>query len=103
MICQPHPLPEGALEAALAKCRAKEPNPALELLRLWTFEEGEAAQLLHLGPYSEEGPSLERLHAFITSSGLEFRGRHHEVYLGDPRRSAPEKLKTVLRHPVQKA
>jgi hypothetical protein len=69
-------------------------------LRLERFEEGEAAQIMHLGPYSAEGPTIERLHAFIEERGYERTGKHHEIYLGDPRRAAPDKLKTVLRQPV---
>ena len=56
---------------------------------------------MHIGPYADEAPTIERLHAFVTSQGYELRGRHHEIYLGDPRRTKPERLKTVLRHPVQ--
>jgi hypothetical protein len=65
------------------------------------FEEGDVAQLLHVGPYAEERPSIERLHAGIACAGLKERGRHHELNLGDPRRSAPERLRTILRHPVE--
>ena len=70
-------------------------------LRLERWEEGRAAQMMHIGPYSAEGPSIELLHAFIAEQGLERTGKHHEIYLGDPRRAAPEKLKTVLRQPVR--
>lgn len=69
-------------------------------LRLERWEEGAAAQVMHIGPYSAEGPTIERLHAFIAEQGLERAGRHHEIYLGDPRRAAPDKLRTVLRQPV---
>jgi hypothetical protein len=55
---------------------------------------------MHVGPYDQEGPTIERLHGFIRESGYELRGRHHEIYLGDPRRVAPEKLKTIIRQPV---
>jgi hypothetical protein len=57
--------------------------------------------VLHIGPYSAEGPTIAALHAFIADNGLERAGKHHEIYLGDPRRSAPEKLKTVIRQPVR--
>jgi hypothetical protein len=56
---------------------------------------------MHIGPYSEERPTIERLHAFIAAQGLRTRGAHHEIYLGDPRRGDPAKLKTVLRQPVE--
>jgi hypothetical protein len=75
--------------------------PVSGAVRLERWEEGQAAQLMHVGPYAEEGPSVERLHAFIEEQGLERAGRHHEIYLGDPRRAAPEKLRTVLRQPAR--
>ena len=80
---------------------ARRGTPGLERLRFERFDEGRSAQILHVGPYSAEPTTIARLHAFIHSQGLRPRGRHHEIYLGDPRRSAPEKLKTVLRHPVE--
>jgi hypothetical protein len=55
---------------------------------------------MHVGPYSAEAPTIERLHAFVASQGLQLRGDHHEIYLGDPRRAAPERLRTIIRHPV---
>ncbi|HEX3298675.1 MAG TPA: GyrI-like domain-containing protein [Actinomycetota bacterium] len=76
-----------------------DPVIAASLRRQW-FEEGDVAQVLHIGPYAEERPSIERLHAGIADAGYEPRGRHHEVYVGDPRRSAPERLRTVIRHPI---
>ena len=68
-----------------------------------TARRGLSAQALHVGPYVAEGPTIERLHAFIAANGFEPRGRHHELYLGDPRRAAPEKLRTVARQPVRAA
>jgi hypothetical protein len=94
--------PEEVTAALEAAARRKD-LPAAPLLRLERIEEGLAAQIMHLGPYSEEAPTIERLHAWVAEQGYELHGRHHEIYLGDPRRSAPEKLKTVLRHPVRPA
>jgi len=74
--------------------------PAVERVRLERFAEGRAAQVLHRGPYSAEGPTIERLHRFIADEGLALAGRHHEIYLGDPSRTAPEKLRTIIRQPV---
>jgi hypothetical protein len=71
-------------------------------VRLETFHEGLSAQVLHVGPYSEEGPTIKLLHDYITEQGYRERGDHHEIYLGDPRRTKPENLKTILRHPVEK-
>jgi len=62
---------------------------------------GQAAQVLHVGPYSAEAPTIERLHTFIAASGYERHGKHHEIYLSDPRRAAPERLRTVIRQPVR--
>jgi hypothetical protein len=88
------------VEPALAAGRAKlEPGLASNL-RVEPFAEGHAAQLLHLGPYAAERPSIERLHAGVAAAGLRLRGRHHEIYLGNPQTSAPERLRTILRHPV---
>lgn len=70
-------------------------------LRLGTLTEGRAAQVLHVGPYAEERPTIEKLHAFIAEQGLESRQRHHEIYLSDPNRTAPERLRTVIRQPVR--
>lgn len=88
------------LAAAVQAGRAKLESPFREALRCESFAEGRVAQLLHLGPYAEERPSLDRLHAAIGEAGLVPRGRHHEVYLGDPRRGDPAKTRTILRQPV---
>ena len=88
------------LATALEGGRAKLMSPYREQLRIEAFAEGRAAQLLHLGPYAAERPSIERLHAAISEAGLRPTGRHHEIYLGDPRRTAPEKVRTLLRQPV---
>ncbi|MWV47827.1 hypothetical protein GRS96_00890 [Rathayibacter sp. VKM Ac-2803] len=75
--------------------------PALDRLRTATLDEGLAVQTLHLGPYDAEGPVLAAMHDdFLPASGLRMTGKHHEIYLGDPRRAAPEKLRTILRQPV---
>jgi hypothetical protein len=72
-------------------------------VRFEKFHEGLAAQIMHVGPYSAEGPTIKRLRRFVEEQGYQLRGKHHEIYLGDPRRSAPEKLRTIIRHPVEKA
>jgi len=89
-------------EEAVAEVRRKKGNSdALDRLRFERWREGRSAQVMHVGPYSEERPTIERLHAFIAEQGLRPRGAHHEIYLGDPRRADPTKLKTVLRQPVE--
>ena len=89
--------------AALSAGRTKLQPPYAANLRVELFDEGDVAQLLHLGPYADERPSVERLHAAIADAGLCPRGRHHEIYMGDPRRGDPAKMKTILRQPVAPA
>ncbi|BCH00605.1 hypothetical protein EFV37_12195 [Mesorhizobium loti] len=102
MIMQPDWIPAEMFEAALEKARAKLGQPP-ESLRLQSFHEGLAVQIMHIGPYSAEGPTILRLHEeFLPANGLVESGKHHEIYLGDPRKAAPEKLKTVIRQPVTK-
>ncbi len=103
MIMQPDEVTDELVQRALGEAVAKRPLPAAAKLRLERFHEGPSAQVMHVGPYAAEGPTIERLHAFIAERGLALRGKHHEIYLGDPRRSAPEKLKTVIRQPVSDA
>lgn len=99
MILQPDFITKDHLAVALASAAQKRPNDMLAKLRFERFNEGHAAQLLHVGPYSSEGPNIERLHAFIVAQGGKLAGKHHEIYLSDPRRVAPEKLKTIIRQP----
>jgi hypothetical protein len=106
MIRQPQEVTPALLVETVAAVEQKKRRPALPDLRLEPFAEGLAAQVLHLGPYAAEGPTIENLHAFIPERGLSFDGhtqKHHEIYLGDPRRSAPERLKTIIRQPVSHA
>jgi hypothetical protein len=100
MIMQPDEVTQDRLAEALESATAKKSLPAAAKLRLERWCEGPAAQIMHIGPYSTEGPTIKRLHEFIADSGAELRGKHHEIYLSDPRRSAPEKLKTVIRQPL---
>ncbi|NQT86577.1 GyrI-like domain-containing protein [bacterium] len=101
MILQPDFVTADHVAAARAQVEAKRNPPLLAELRFERFEEGLAAQTLHVGPYAEEGPTVTRLHQFIADEGRQLRGKHHEIYLGDPRRTAPGKLKTVIRQPVR--
>lgn len=102
MIMQPAHITESMFREALADLRAKRPNPALDRLRLETFTEGLCMQTMHIGPYSTEPETVSKMTAFAAENGYALRGKHHEIYLGDPRRSAPEKLKTVIRLPIQR-
>jgi len=85
---------------AIDAASRKRPAAPLGQLRVTTLAEGPSAQILHVGPYAAERPTIERLHAAIADACLRPNGRHHEIYLGDPRRSAPERLRTVIRQPV---
>ncbi|MFQ5410248.1 MAG: GyrI-like domain-containing protein [Anaerolineales bacterium] len=100
MIMQPESVTPEMFEGALKQVEKKKNPPALSKLRFERFHEGLSVQIMYFGPYSEEGPTIEKMHDFIEKNGYEPRGKHHEIYLSDPRRTAPEKLKTVLRQPV---
>jgi hypothetical protein len=100
MIVVPDMVTAEVVEDARVAAARKHPTGVLDRVRLERFAEGRCAQVLHVGPYSAEGPTVAALHAFIAASGCALSGKHHEIYLGDPRRSAPEKLRTILRQPV---
>ena len=99
MIMQPALVTHDQVGEAVEVVRKKHPSDALDRLRFESFAEGRAVQIMHIGPYSAEGPNIAMLHAFIEAAGGRLSGKHHEIYLGDPRRSAPEKLKTIIRQP----
>ncbi len=101
MIMQPKYVTKDLFDKAIAQVAKKKGLPALSKMRFESFDEGLAAQVMHLGPYSAEGPTIEILHNFIKENGYELRGKHHEIYLTDPQRSAQEKMKTVLRQPIR--
>jgi hypothetical protein len=100
---QPDHITDEMFHEALAQLKKKKPNPALDKLRFESFQEGLCMQTMHIGPYAEEPATIARMQAFAEQNGYILRGKHHEIYLGDPRRADPSKLKTVLRHPIQKA
>lgn len=101
MIMTPDWLNAQHFEAAVEAVRRKGGAPALGRIRLETLDEGSAVQTLHIGPYDDEGPVLEAMHhEFIVSQSLTMTGKHHEIYLSDARRTAPAKLRTILRQPV---
>jgi hypothetical protein len=102
MILQPDFVSTETLHRALAETQKKKNLPALERLRLEEFHEGHCVQLLHVGPFSEEGPSIKRLHAFIDARSSR-TGKHHEIYLSDIRKAAPSKWKTIIRQPMHSA
>jgi hypothetical protein len=104
MIMQPDIITPDMIAKTVEAVRKKKNPAALDKLKFERFDEGRAAQIMHIGPYSAEGPTIQKLHDFIHSQGLEFDGRrqkHHEIYMSDPRRTAPEKLKTIIRQSVK--
>ena len=101
MIMQPEFITPDLVAEARAQTEKKKNLPALPKARFETWCEGRAAQTLHIGPFSEEAPTIERVHRFIEESGLERAGKHHEIYLSDIRRAAPEKWQTIIRQPVK--
>jgi hypothetical protein len=89
---------------AVAKVAAKDRPASLDKVRMETLHEGRCVQTLHIGPYDDEAAVLVELHGhFIPASGLRMTGKHHEIYLSDPRRAEPSKLRTILRQPVEQA
>ena len=88
---------------ARAAAQRKKPLEAIGRVREERHAEGLAGQILHRGPYRDEGPTIALLHGFIEEQGCRLTGKHHEIYLGDPRRAAPEKLRTIIRQPVARA
>ncbi|MEW6567030.1 MAG: GyrI-like domain-containing protein [Chloroflexota bacterium] len=100
MILQPAHITARMFRQAVQRAKERGDNPTLDTIRLRAFREGLCVQVLHIGPYSEEPATIERLKAFARENGYRLRGKHHEIYLGDPRRAKPERLRTILRHPV---
>jgi len=100
MIMQPPLVTAEIVAEAVAAVKKKKNPPAIARLRFDTLPEGTCAQTLHVGPFSEEGPTIERVHEFIRARGGKLAGRHHEIYLSDIRRADPAKWKTVIRQPL---
>lgn len=104
MIMQPDWITQDMINEAKTITKDKKPELAelLPKLRLQKYREGKAAQIMHIGPYSEEGPTIQNIHDFIKKEGGKFDGynnKHHEIYLSDPRKANPATMKTVIRQP----
>lgn len=99
MILQPPEVTAAQVRQCRAELAEKKDLPALGKLRYEKFREGSCAQILHVGPFTEEGPTVARLHAFIDEQGAKLSGKHHEIYLSDIRRAAPAKWRTLIRQP----
>jgi hypothetical protein len=102
MIMQPHQIGPDDFETVKGQLRKKKDNPAVDLLRMERYAEGSSVQVLHVGPFSAEGPAIMRVHEHIKMlSGIP-SGKHHEIYLSDTRRVPEEKWKTIIRQPFTK-
>jgi hypothetical protein len=101
MILQPEFISRRNVDAAFEEVRKKKNPAALERVRFETLDEGECVQTLYFGPFSEEGPTIQRMHDAIHAAGKKIHGKHHEIYLSDPRRTVPAKLRTILRQPMR--
>jgi hypothetical protein len=103
MILMPDRVAPALFEKARDELRRKK-NPAyLDNAYFQVYHEGLAVQVMHIGPYAQEGPTIKRLHDFFQEKGFAYNGRHHEIYLSDPRRGAPERMRTILRQPIKRA
>lgn len=100
MIMQPPQATPELVAEQIAATAAKRPSPTLRALRPWRLAEGTCAQVLHVGPYRQEPVTLGKLYALLDERGYRITGRHHEIYLSDPRRVAEDKRRTILRYPV---
>jgi hypothetical protein len=102
MMMQPKVVTKSMVKKAVKTVQAKKEIPAIDGVRFASFAEGLSAQIMHIGPFSTEGPTIEKVHTFARERGCELSGKHHEIYLSDVRRVRPEKMKTVIRQPVRK-
>lgn len=102
MIVVPDFVTERVFSESVEEVRKKKNPPGLDKAYLSSFEEGLSVQTMHVGPYSAEPESIAKMDEFAARGGYKMVGKHHEIYLGDPRRAAPSKLKTIIRHPVAK-
>jgi len=101
MIRQPEFVTADLIATAKVAATKKQALPALSQLRFETYDEGVSAQIMHVGPFATEGPTIAKLHQFVAENGYILDRKHHEIYLSDLRRTAPEKMKTVIRQPVK--
>jgi len=102
MIRQPDFINETLINKVIEELEKKKDLPSLSKLRFETFKEGKTVQIMHIGPYGEaEAPAVNKLHEYIESEGYQLRGKHHEIYISDMRRTKPEKLRTVIRQPFE--
>ena len=101
MTMQPEQVTKDLVAKAIEELKKKKKLPALSKIRFESFHEGKSAQIMYIGPFSDEGPTIQKIHEFIRKNEGTLTGKHHEIYLSDPRRIAPEKMKTILRQPMK--
>ena len=102
MIMQPEYVNSELVQEIREEVKQKKNPPLIEDIRFESYSEGVCVQLMHVGPYADEAPNIERMHEYAFQQGYSLVGKHHEIYLKDPTRSAPEKLLTVLRQPIKR-
>ncbi|MEM7125829.1 MAG: GyrI-like domain-containing protein [Chloroflexota bacterium] len=101
MIMQPEFITLAMVDEARGQVKKKKKDLAtIDEVRFSAYAEGKAAQTLHIGPFADEGPTIARVHEYIEESGYQLSGKHHEIYLTDIRRAAPEKWRTIIRQPM---
>ena len=101
MIMQPKIVTKEHIETAIEQVKKKKNLEALPKIEFKTFQEGKSAQTLYIGPFKDEGPTIEKIHNFILKNGFSLSGKHHEIYLSDIRKSKPENWKTIIRQPLK--
>ena len=101
MLPAPDAATDADIQAAVDAVRTRKPPPLIDAVRVEAWDEGPAAQVMHIGPYADEPPTIGVLHDAIAANRLRMRGCHHEIYLSDPNRTAPERLRTLIRQPVE--
>lgn len=102
MLMQPDFITAKMIQNTVIVLKKKKPSAALSDVRLDTLDEGRCVQIMHIGPYDREEKTIDKLHSFAQDNGYTLTGKHHEIYLSDPRRMPPERLKTIIRQPVEK-
>ena len=99
---QPDLITEEMVKDAMEVVKSKKDPPLIDSIRFKSFDEGLTVQQMHIGSFDDEWKTVEPMHKWVEEEGYELNGKHHEIYLSDFRRTAPEKLKTILRHPIKK-
>lgn len=102
MMLQPDFITPALLEEAKRQVIAKGKAPLADKARLESYHEGTSVQIMYYGAYADEGPTIARMHQFAIDQGYTLSGKHHEIYMNDARKVAPDKVKTIIRQPIRK-